>query len=678
MLNKLIKFIGLGLIILAITALIIRQGLFMGWQYSIQNKFYDYDSASKNIVIVDIDEKSMRDDNLGGFNQWKREYYSQAINVLNQAGSAAIGIDVTFPDKSIHGDLDDEILKDAIAQNDNVVLGARYYFESGNREIDWPNSTIMDANPRIGWINVSQDEDTFIRKMPLFAASKEKTIEALSLALSRIYMSAEPVGYSVVRGEFDFSENVTIPTITQIDSKTNQEVHFMYINYFAEPFKFTHISFSDLLDNNFIDKKGNPVSFTDKIVLIGPTAIDLQDYYNSPVSRGVKMPGVEIHANNIQTIIDGKFLRDQSRFSFWITLIALLVINLVFFSFFKVRYAVPFVILEILGVVISGIVGYESRIFINVVYPILIILMSFVGTFLLRFILEQKDRKFIEGAFGHYVNKDVVNQIIKNPKMLELGGAKRNISILFSDIAGFTTISEKMEPVELVKFLNEYLQNMTEIIINEQGTLDKYEGDAIMAFWGAPIAQHDHELHTCLAAIENQKRLAELRKKWQQEGKPEVRIRIGINSGDAVVGNMGSKNRFDYTAMGDNVNLASRLEGINKQYGTEIIISESTYEKVKGNVICRELDLIRVKGKNLPVRIFELLGKKGDIIELEKLSKFADALRDYRSKNFISAKEKFEAIKGDKPSEVYAKRCEEFIKNPPNIDWDGVWTFLTK
>jgi len=679
MTKKILKFIGLGVIILLITALVIRQGWFMGLQRGLQNKFYDYDSASSEIVIAAIDEKSMQADNLGVFTQWKREYYAQAINVLNNANAAVIGVDITFPDQSTHGVKDDEFLRDVLRQNDNVIMSARYYFDNGNRQIDWPNSTLMEADPNLGWINVQLDEDAFVRTIPIFAASKEKTIEAFSLQLSRIYLNKDPVDYRVVGNEFNFSRDIVIPTMTKRDAKTNQDVYLMYINYFAEPNKFTHISFSDLLDENFTDKKGNLIDFTDKIVVIGPTAIDLQDSYNSPVSRGVQMSGVEIHANNIQTIIEKKFLRDQSDMSFWITLLGLLIVNLILFSFLKVRYTIPLVSLEIFGMLVAGIVAYESRIFLNVIYPIFLILISFIGTYLLRFILEQKERKFIEGAFGHYVNKDVVKQIMKDPKMLELGGVKRNITVFFSDIAGFTTISEKMEPDKLVKFLNEYLQEMTEVILGHRGTLDKYEGDAIMAFWNAPIALHDHALSACLAALENQEHLAALRKKWTAEGKPSVYVRIGVNTGDAVVGNMGSENRFDYTAMGDSVNLGSRLEEINKQYGTEIIISEATFEKVKDDLLCRELDLIRVKGKTKPVRIYELISKKaaGKKDVQDKIATFAKALSDYRSKNFIAAKQGFEAIKDDKPSEIFAKRCEEFMKNPPE-DWDGVWTYMTK
>jgi adenylate cyclase len=680
MVKKLIKFIGLGIAILLITALVIRQGWFMGLQRGLQNKFYDYDSASPKIVIVSIDEKSLGGENLGPFSQWKREYYAQAINALNGAGAAAIGIDVTLPDASAHGKSDDEALRDTLKKYDNVVIAGRYYFDNGIRQTDLPNAAILEADPKIGWINVQLDDDGFVRTIPIFAATKDKILEAFSLQLARIYLKAEPVDYRVINDSFHFSEKTVIPTMTKRDSNTNQDVYLMYVNYFAEPDKFTRISFADLLSGKLVDTYGNPIDFKDKIALIGPTAIDLKDDYPTPVSQGVKMPGVEIHANNIQTIINGQFLRDQPVLSLWLTLLTLLIVNITLFSFLKIRYTIPITALEIFGVLVAGIVLYEFRIFMNVVYPILLILLSFVGTYLLRFILEQKERKFVEGAFGHYVNKDVVRQIIKNPKALELGGAEKNITVFFSDIAGFTTISEKMGPVELVKFLNEYLQDMTEVILKYQGTLDKYEGDAIMAFWNAPIAINDHALNACLAALENQEHLAKLRKKWTAEGKPAIHARIGINTGNAVVGNMGSENRFNYTAMGDNVNLGSRLEGINKEYGTEIIISESVYNQVKEKLVCRELDLIRVKGKTVPVRILELVGevKKVNRDLLDRNARFYDALRDYRSKNFTSAKQKFEALKDDAPSRVFAKRCEDFIKNPPPAEWDGVWTYMTK
>jgi adenylate cyclase len=680
MIKKLTRFIGLGLIILAVIALMMRQGWLISVQRGLQNKFYDYDSASSEIVIVSIDEKSLEDAKLGAFSQWKREYYAQAIDALNTAGAAAIGIDVTFPDASTHGKADDEILRDALAKYDNTVIAGRYYFDNGIRQTDLPNATIMEANPKVGWINVQLDDDGFVRTIPLFAATKDKTVEAFSLQIARAYLKVEPVDYRITGNAFHFSEQTVIPAMIKRDKETNQDVPLMYVNYFAEPNKFTRISFIDLINGKLVDTYGDPIDFKDKIALIGPTAIDLQDDYLSPVSKGVRMPGVEIHANNIQTLIEGKFLRNQTDMSLWVTLLALLAVNLALFAVLKVRYTLPLTVLEIFGILVTGIVAYEFRIFLNVIYPISLIVLSFVGTYLLRFIMEQKERKFIEGAFGHYVNKDVVKQIQKDPKVLVLGGIKRNITVFFSDIEGFTSLSEKLEPNDLVSFLNEYLQEMTEVILKYQGTLDKYEGDAIMAFWNAPLPLYDHPLNACLAALENQSKLAELRIKWAKEGKPQISARIGINTGDAVVGNMGSRDRFDYTAMGDDVNLGSRLEGINKQYGTKIIISESTYKGVGDKLLCRELDLIRVKGKNEPVRIYELVGKKEAVNRDVQavLDVFASALVLYRQKNFLSAKQAFESIKNDPPSEVFAKRCEEFMKNPPEDNWDGVWTFMTK
>jgi adenylate cyclase len=415
-------------------------------------------------------------------------------------------------------------------------------------------------------------------------------------------------------------------------------------------------------------------------VLIGPTAIDLQDYYLSPVSAGVRMAGVEVHANNIQTLITGKFLRDQSNLSLWLTLFGLLLLNLFVFNKLRVRFAVPLFVFELASVLVAGIVAYEFLIFVNVVYPILTVLLSFIGVFLLRFILEQKERKFIEGAFGHYVNQEVVDQILKDPSTLELGGAKREITTFFSDIAGFTSISEKMEPAQLVDFLNGYLGEMTTIILNQKGTLDKYEGDAIMAYWGAPLPSDDHAKRACMAALENQKKLAEMRIEWEKQGLPPIHVRIGLNTGEAIAGNMGSENRFDYTVMGDNVNLASRLESINKQYDSELMVSEYTYEPVKDDFVFRELDQIRVKGKEKPVRIYELVALVGEVPAEKQsvIAAFAEGLALYRQKAFTEALAKFQSIENDAPSAVFAKRCSAFIKNPPTEDWDGVYTFTVK
>jgi adenylate cyclase len=652
----------------------------MDLQLKYQNLFYDYNSASSEIVVVAIDEKSLKEASLGPLPQWKREYYARVVENLNAQNVAAIGIDVTFPNKSIHGSEDESELATVLNKADNVVLASRYYYEGGEREFEWANEELEAANPNYGLINVQQDEDGFVRYIPLFSQTEKGLIEAFSLAISRIYLFAEPVDYRIVGDRFHYSDDITIPVTTRRDSESGERVDMMYVNYFARPNSFTRISFVDAYNGNFKSSKGRAVDLTDKIVLIGPTAIDLQDDYLSPVSQGIRMPGVEVHANNIQTIIEQEFLQDQSALSLWLILSSIIAINILLFSLLKLRYSIPLAIFEIFAVPIAGIIAYEYQVILNIVYPELAILLSFIGTYLLRFILEQKEKRFIEGAFGHYVNPSVVKQIEKDPKMLELGGAKRRLSVFFSDIANFTSISEKMSPEELVTFLNEYLGAMTDIILKHQGTLDKYEGDAIMAFWNAPLPLHNHELQACQSALEMQEKLKELRLKWIKEGKPEMHVRMGIHSGEAVVGNMGSKDRFDFTAMGDNVNLASRLEGINKQYGTYVCLSQSTYESVKDQMICRELDLIRVKGKEEAVRIYELLGRKEAMNQQLglKLKIFGEALELYRKRNFEEAKKQFESIPSDPPSEVFIKRCDALMKEGVAEDWDGVWNFTTK
>ena len=656
--------------------LVVSQGWFLGIQKSLQNKFYDYDQASSEIIIIAIDETSLQESKLGNLDNWKRDYYARLIENLNDKQVAAIGLDITLPNRSTFGDDDDASLAETLQSYDNVVLATHYQHKDGEKQVEWPNETILDQNPTLGWINIKLDEDAFVRQLPVFSSSERGTIESFAVALSRIYLKAAPGNYRMTEGEFSFSDELKIPVVSQRDDKSDELVHSMNVNYFAAPNGFAQLSFSDALRGEFLDG----IDFRDKIVLIGPTAVDLQDEYLSPVSEGVMMPGVEIHANAIQTIISGEFLRETTPLQLWLTLIILLVINLSLFSFLRVRYALPIALLEMVGMVTAGIVAYEWGLLLNVVYPILLVLLSFVGMYLLRFIMEQKKRKFIESAFGRYVNKEVVKQIKANPDMLKLGGVKRDLTVFFSDIAGFTTISEQLEPELLVQFLNDYLGVMTDLILKRQGTLDKYEGDAIMAFWNAPLAQHDHALSACLSALEQQKKLAELRKKWMSKGLPEMHVRMGINTGTAVVGNMGSQDRFNYTAMGDNVNLASRLEGINKQYSTAILMAEETHQRVKDQLICREIDQIRVKGRKEAVTIYELLGMKQDMNDAlkQKLEIFAKGLTLYRHQKFAEAKVKFRTLKEDEAADAMAERCADLIINPPEEGWDGVWNFEVK
>jgi len=273
--------------------------------------------------------------------------------------------------------------------------------------------------------------------------------------------------------------------------------------------------------------------------------------------------------------------------------------------------------------------------------------------------------------------------MLKDPSKLKLGGDKKHLSVLFSDIRGFTTVSESLTPEELVHLLNEYLTAMTDIVFKYDGLLDKYMGDAIMAVYGAPLDQPDHAERACRTALDMMEQLKILQKKWESEGKPVLNIGIGVNSGDMVVGNMGSEMRFDYTVMGDSVNLGSRLEGINKEYGTNIVISEFTYNEVKDRLICRELDSVRVKGKLLPVKIYELLGDRKDEEKWGPLLRsFDEGLAAYKGQRWDEATGAFRNVLKihleDGPAGIYVIRCAALKANPPEGDWDGVFTMTKK
>jgi len=297
---------------------------------------------------------------------------------------------------------------------------------------------------------------------------------------------------------------------------------------------------------------------------------------------------------------------------------------------------------------------------------------------------EGKRRKVIRQLFSCYMSEVLVKELESNPQKARLGGDRRFITIFFSDLANFTTLSERFEPERIVSLLNEYFTEMSQVILDSQGVIDKYQGDGIMAFWGAPISLEDHAARACLAALECQVRMNKINESLGREGIPPLSMRIGLHSGDAVVGNMGSAQRFDYTIIGDNVNLASRLEGVNKQFGTKVIISETTTLHAGDRIEARELDLIAVKGKEKPIRIYELLGEKGTLTEERKKWKllYEEALRSYWAKNFAGARRLFAQVleinPEDHPAAVLLKRCEDLQDNAPAADWDGVFRFKQK
>jgi len=319
------------------------------------------------------------------------------------------------------------------------------------------------------------------------------------------------------------------------------------------------------------------------------------------------------------------------------------------------------------------------------VRPFIAVIFSYLFVYVYRFINEERDKQRLKKMFQHYLTASVVDEMLEKPELLKLGGEKRFATALFSDVENFTPLSENMPPEEMVAQLNEYLTAMTKIILKYEGYLDKYEGDAIMAIFGIPVEQPDHAKRACMAALEMQRKLVHLRNNWRKQNKPEFHVRIGINSGHMIAGNIGGIERFDYTVIGDSVNLASRLEGANKTYQTCLLLSEFTKKLLQDEFILRELDQIRVKGKTEPVCVFELISdnQNGVSDEMQKfLQEFHQGLQFYRNMKWELALKKFQRAlkikKNDYPAKIFIERCNYFKNNPVQKDWDGVFDIKTK
>jgi adenylate cyclase len=398
-------------------------------------------------------------------------------------------------------------------------------------------------------------------------------------------------------------------------------------------------------------------------------------------------PGVEMHATTVANILSADFL-SRPEWAFWIETAQILLLG-VFLGIMCHRrspfWAVWAALICVAVIIAEAYAAFWLRqIWFNVTYPLLFVIIDYLAITSYKYFTEEKQKRWIKNVFQFYVSSNVVDHLLQSSETLQLGGERCKLTALFSDIRGFTSISEKLSPEQLVEFLNEYLSKMSQLVLQYEGTLDKYMGDAIMAFYGAPIEQADHAQRACKTAVDMIVRLKELHVGWETRGLPPMDIGIGINSGDMSVGNMGSRDRFDYTIMGDNVNLASRLEGINKEYGTNIVISEFTYALIRHqSFLVRELDTVRVKGKDEPVTIYELLGY-ASLYEHKKpvVAKFCEGLSAYKQRDWNLALERFgEALEldpSDTPSAKYISRCEAYQHTPPPDDWDGVFVMTTK
>jgi adenylate cyclase len=738
------------------------------------------------VVLAVVDEKSLQEQ---GKWIWPRSKFAQLVRILSESGAKVITFDIGFleADKNstlqavvdfedtvkslgIRDDRLDAYLKQARERADHdlifaeaikaskakVVLG--YFFQmtpEGLEHLDentieeqiknartsrysmvrytsdraqevrlqeafMPQSdiAILAGSTRYsGYFNMFPDQDGGIRWAPLLVRCREHLYAPIALQTLRAYTGRSPTpviaDYGVQKIQIG---KLMVPT---------NELGGLMVNYRGGGKTFPHISITDILQDRV-----PPEILKDKIVLVGATATGIYDLRVTPFST--VFPGLEIHANIIDNILHQDFIQRPD----WAAIFDLAAMGLLGLI---VGLAVPHLrALPGAAVTIGLLVTYillcqylfsHLGAWLNIVYPLgVVLVLTYVSLTVYKYLTEERDKKFLKATFQNYLSPELIEDMHKSKTMPELGGEARVITAYFTDIEGFSSFSEKLTAHQLVELLNEYLSAMTDILVNEKGTLDKYEGDAILAFFGAPMDLPDHALRACRVSLAMQNKLVELRKKWRNEkqapGEPsrntknmpaeewvpgdkwpkivhQMKMRIGINSGEIVVGNMGSSMRMNYTMMGDPVNLAARLEAAGKQYGVYTLVSEYTMDlecnenggkkKIRDMVEARTIDNIRVVGKSEPVKVYEVCAMKGDLTDQEKelFRVFDEAMQHYHKMQWDEAIAKFnESMKIERisdgkttPSEVYIRRCRTFKENPPvapGEQWDGVFRLTKK
>jgi adenylate cyclase len=543
-----------------------------------------------------------------------------------------------------------------------------------------PLAPILRTARWIGYFNSLPDFDGVIRHTALTMRVGDRYFPSLDASLAAIALGLKPqdiipVTQTPEEGALlesvDFGGKVRVP----VDGRG-----LMAINYLGRDHTFENLSIADIMNG-----RKDP-ELKGKIVIVGATAQGTFDQRVTPLNKIT--PGVETHANALENILSGRFLRrglmvDLVEVAFALGL-ALLFAQV--FARVKVTRALPVLGASTAAVWAASSVAFWAGYAVFAALPLVELGSMFVLVTVFRYATEEKTKRQLRKAFQLYLNPEVMEEMLEQPQNLQLGGKEMELTVLFSDIRGFTTISEKLSPKALVHLLNEYLSPMTDIVFRRRGTLDKYIGDAVMAFFGAPVQTELHAANGCDTALEMIEALHRMREKWRIDDPslPAVDIGIGINSGPMVVGNMGSSQRFNYTVMGDNVNLASRLEGLNREYGTHILVTEQALIAARKGLkdeaayTARELDSVRVKGKAEPVRLFELRRRGLPLTEeLPLLHGYAQGLALYRAQKFAEARLQFESLlerfAGDGPSALMLTRCDRMLETPPQQSWDGVF-----
>ncbi len=655
--------------------------------------------ATEQIALVVLDQSSLdwAKEELSLSWPWPRQVYVPLVEQAGLSKARVMALDVIFTEpSSIQGD--DELLgrsfQGSLPVVSALILGsgtggaARWPEGLGAKlpEVAGAGSWAAGAAPEVAadnvvlpieqvWLNSHAlgnvgeipEEDQVVRKVSLVRYFDGRAVPSLALAA---FSAATGVKLRLEPGRLWLGDRAA-----PLD-RAGRAI----VNYRGPPGTHAKYSAAGVIQSFLKRREGQkpglePEAFRDKYLFFGFTAPGLHDLRASPLSP--LHPGVEIQATVLDNLLRNDFIRPApvGMAAAAILLLALLAgLGVVAADQFRQTF-LAFALFIPLPVA-AGLAAYRGGWWWPVVGPEAAALLGLVAGVYFNYLTEGRQRRFIKTAFRHYLSPEVIERILKDPSSLKLGGERRELTILFSDLEGFTSISEGLDPAELTHLLNDYLSDMTDIILDEGGTLDKYEGDAIIAFWNAPLDQSDHALRAVRAALKCQARLTERRAEFKERTGAELRARLGLHTGVVVVGNMGSHRRFDYTVLGDAANLASRLEGANKVFGTYLMVSEDTWNQLNGEIAGRELGRLRVVGRRTPVRVFEPLGPAGEK-ETDLPEKTARALELCRAGRWAEALREFRSLGDDPVAFRYARRCREELGKEGDA-WDGIWNLDKK
>lgn len=704
--SRLFQAVGAAGVSILLALILWETGMLTTWE----NRVWDLQSRilaspsphTDDITLVLVDQESLEwvQEHMGLAWPWPRELYGAIIDTINRHQALSIGFDVLFTEPSAFGVSDDTALGKSIAASKHFAAGSVFPGKTLGKHNSWPDDVpppsfmaaqdlhTMDRLPSYGRLTMpiaevainstilsnvhhDPDQDGIYRSLHPLVMMNTTPLPALGLGM---YLAAHP--------EATVSLHDDTLSVGESDIPID-EYGRVLIRFRGPPGTYSRISAATLIREEMLYREGEIKEFPvneqlkDKYVFFGFSAPGLFDLRPTPV--GAIFSGVEINATLLDNLLSNDFI-NPLRKSLKITIVILVTL--------------------LLGLLISGFSGPLMLTVIALFFLLLPPLLSFTlyslgyrfellpfeiamgGTiglsFMFSYMQEGKQRRFIKHSFSHYLSPHVIEELLNDPERLQLGGDRKELTIFFSDLQGFTSISENLDPDQLIQLLNDYLSAMTDIILEEEGTIDKYEGDAIIAFWNAPLDTPDHAVRAVSAALRCQKRLAELRPLFQKQCGHEMHMRIGINSGPAVVGNLGSSNRFDYSMLGDAVNLAARLEGANKQFDSYTMISESTYGQLNETFFCRELARLTVVGRKEPVRVYEPFLSSEYKQKEKELKIFSTGLEAFYDGDFTTAVVKFKEIKDVDPSaRRYLNKCKSLQENTPE-KWNGVWSLTSK